>query len=154
MQSSSILTGHDSVRVHRRVGSLARLVDCAWTHSDTLHDLRSLLEVYRSFRSPIGYAPLQRRHRNQLFLCPLVLFFLLLLPKVEIEEGVEVGQDKIVIIRKERVRFGIFEAIMEPVVTEARRRVNEVPPLIGEILDSLIGRHRDEDRSVGIQGRR
>ena len=73
--------------------------------------------------------------------------------KVEIEEGIELREDEIVIMRKERVRFGIFEAIMEPVVTEARRRVNKIPPLIREILDRLIRSHGDEDGSVGIQCR-
>lgn len=40
--------------------------------------------------------------------------------EVEIEEGVEVREDKIVIMRKDGVRLGILEVVLELVVVELR----------------------------------
>lgn len=63
---------------------------------------------------------------------------------------VDIGEDKIVKIGKERVTLRIKVAFLEPVITEPRRRLDQGPPFIRKILNHPIGK-RDEHWSVGIQ---
>lgn len=71
---------------------------------------------------------------------------------VVVEERVEdvVGEGEIVDGGEERVVLGIAEALLEPVVAEPRRGLDQGPPLVGEVLHRPV-RHRHEQRGVGVQ---
>lgn len=69
---------------------------------------------------------------------------------VVVEQGVDVGEGKVVNIGKVRVILGILESLLDPVVAEPRRGLDQGPPLIREILHHPVCQ-RHERRSIRIQ---
>lgn len=71
---------------------------------------------------------------------------------VAIEERIDVRESEFVVFGKERVVLGILEALLKPVIAKPWGGMDQVPPLIGEVLHSPIC-HGNEQRSVWVQPR-
>lgn len=71
---------------------------------------------------------------------------------VIIEEDIEIiwEEKHVLVVGAEVIFLGIGETLLEPVVPEPRRRLDERPPLLGEVLHSPV-RRRHERRCIRVQ---
>lgn len=132
----------------RILSALARLLDWPRIHFE-VHKLGSLIRVSRSPRHRSRLTPLQCSHRYQFL---VIVPFRCLPFSVAIEERIDVRESEFVVFGKERVVLGILEALLKPVIAKPRGGMDQVPPLIGEVLHSPIC-HGNEQRSVWVQPR-
>lgn len=67
-----------------------------------------------------------------------------------VEEILKIRKDKFFIFCERKIILRILKAFLKPVLTKPRRRLDKIPPLVGEILHRPV-RHRNEQGSVRIQ---